>query len=134
MLLVGGTAALVLPGPGLLLILAGLVVLATEFEWAARRVASVRDKAFDVSAAGVATWPRIVFSTLSACLVVGVGVVIGIDPQIPELGAVGPDLPFGGWASGSLVVLSGLVALALIAYSLKRFRWGSEEQPASRPG
>ena len=37
-LLVAGVAALVLPGPGLLLLLAALVVLATEFEWAERRV------------------------------------------------------------------------------------------------
>lgn len=33
-LVVGGVAMLVLPGPGLLLIIAGLAVLATEFVWA----------------------------------------------------------------------------------------------------
>jgi uncharacterized protein (TIGR02611 family) len=33
-LLAGGVAMLVLPGPGLLLIIAGLAVLATEFVWA----------------------------------------------------------------------------------------------------
>jgi uncharacterized protein (TIGR02611 family) len=35
-LVVGGIALLVLPGPGLLVIVAGLAVLATEFAWAER--------------------------------------------------------------------------------------------------
>jgi hypothetical protein len=134
LLLIAGVAALVLPGPGLLLLLAGLVVLATEFDWAAQRVDTVRDKAFEVSAAGVATRPRIVGSTLSACLLVAAGVFWWLDPQIPEIWIVGPDLPFGGWATGSVIVLSGLVALGLIGYSLRRFRWGSDEPPGSRTG
>jgi len=130
-LLLAGVAALVLPGPGLLLLLAALVVLATEFEWAERRVEAVRDKAFDVSAAGVASWPRIVGSLVSACLVVAAGVVWWLDPQIPEFWVVGPDLPFGGWGTGIFIVLSGVVALGLIVYSLKRFRWGDDEPPGS---
>jgi Putative transmembrane protein (PGPGW) len=134
LLLAAGVAALVLPGPGLLLLLAGLVVLANEFDWAARRVDAVRDKAFDVSAAGVATRPRIVGSTLSACLLIAAGVFWGLDPEIPTFWIVGPDLPFGGWATGSVIVLSGLVALGLIMYSLRRFRWGDAEPPGSRSG
>jgi uncharacterized protein (TIGR02611 family) len=35
-LLVAGVAMLVLPGPGLLVIVAGLALLATEFAWAQR--------------------------------------------------------------------------------------------------
>lgn len=134
LLLIAGVAALVLPGPGLLLLLAGLVVLATEFDWAARRVDTVRDKAFEVSAAGVATRPRIVGSTLSACLLVAVGVFWWVDPQIPTFWVIGPDLPFGGWTTGLVVVLSGLVALGLIGYSLRRFRWGGDEPPGSGSG
>ena len=133
-LLVAGAAALVLPGPGLLLLLLGLIVLATEFEWAERRVEAVRDKAFDVSAAGVASWPRIIASIASGCLLVAVGVFWWVDPTIPQFWIVGPDLPFGGWGTGIVIVLSGLVALGLIGYSLKRFRWGDAEPPGSRPG
>ena len=33
-LVVGGLAMLVLPGPGILVVIAGLAVLATEFAWA----------------------------------------------------------------------------------------------------
>lgn len=41
-LLVVGIALLVLPGPGLVLIAAGTAVLATEFPWAARVMATGR--------------------------------------------------------------------------------------------
>ena len=129
-----GIAALVLPGPGLLLLLAGLVVLSTEFDWAARRVDTVRARAFDVSAAGVATWPRIVFSTLGACALVAVGVFWWMDPRIAEIWILGPALPFGGWTTGSVLVLSGLVALGLLVYSIQRFRLGNDEPPGSGSG
>ena len=59
-----GLAALILPGPGLLLLLLGLVVLSQEYEWAERRVEPVKNKAFDVARQGVSTYPRIVLSAL----------------------------------------------------------------------
>ncbi len=121
-LLAAGIAALVLPGPGLLLILAGLVVLATEFEWAAKRVDYMRDKALVAAESGVETWPRVVASAVSALVVMGVGVVWWLDPAIPDLGVVGPDLPFGGWGTGVAIIVGGVIALVLLAYSVKRFR------------
>jgi hypothetical protein len=44
-LLVLGAAMLVLPGPGLLVIIAGLAVLATEYVWAQRLLRIAREKA-----------------------------------------------------------------------------------------
>lgn len=44
-LLVGGAVMLVLPGPGVAVILAGLALLATEFDWAARLLARIRQHA-----------------------------------------------------------------------------------------
>ena len=44
-LVVGGVAMLVLPGPGLLVIIAGLAVLAKEFVWAERALHSMKRKA-----------------------------------------------------------------------------------------
>lgn len=43
-LLVAGTAMLILPGPGILTIGAGLVLLAREFPWARRLVDAVRQR------------------------------------------------------------------------------------------
>ena len=42
---VAGFALLVLPGPGLLVIIVGLAILATEFAWAEHRLDQAKDKA-----------------------------------------------------------------------------------------
>jgi uncharacterized protein (TIGR02611 family) len=47
-LLVAGAAMLVLPGPGIAVILLGLVVLSAEFKWAQRALAWVRERASDL--------------------------------------------------------------------------------------
>lgn len=44
-LIIGGAILLVLPGPGIALILAGLAVLATEFHWARRLLTWARERA-----------------------------------------------------------------------------------------
>jgi uncharacterized protein (TIGR02611 family) len=43
-LLIAGAAMLVLPGPGIAVILLGLVVLSAEFKWAQRVLAWVRER------------------------------------------------------------------------------------------
>jgi hypothetical protein len=122
LLVVLGAAALVLPGPGLLLLLAGLVVLSQEYEWAERRVEPVRQKAYTVARSSVSSNLRILASVLASLAIVAVGIVWWLDPEIPEIGPVGPDLPLGGWSTGSGIVISGLAALALVVYSVRRFR------------
>jgi hypothetical protein len=122
LLVVVGAAALVLPGPGLLLLLAGLVVLSQEYEWAERRVEPVRQKAYTVARSSVSSNLRILASVLASLAIVAVGIVWWLDPEIPEIGPVGPDLPLGGWSTGSGIVISGLAALALVVYSVRRFR------------
>lgn len=44
-LVVGGLAMLVLPGPGILVVIAGLAVLATEFAWAERLLDVAKEQA-----------------------------------------------------------------------------------------
>lgn len=44
-LLVGGIVMMVTPGPGILGIIAGLAVLATEYAWAERMLDTVKEKA-----------------------------------------------------------------------------------------
>jgi len=121
-LLLAGVAALVLPGPGLLMMLAGILVLSQENAWAERQVEPLKRRAFEAAEQGVQTWPRILGSTLSACAVIAVGIVVGMDPLIPEWGPIGPHLPFAGWGTGAGIIVSGLIALALIGFSIRRFR------------
>jgi uncharacterized protein (TIGR02611 family) len=125
-LAVAGIGLLALPGPGMLTLVAGLAILSQEYEWAERRLHPIKEKAFEAAAAGVATWPRILMSTLGALCLIAVGVVWWVNPEIPEFWIVGPKLPFGGWGSGLSIVLSGLVALGLLIYSVRRFRLGIE--------
>jgi len=130
LLLLVGVVALILPGPGLLMIVAGLVILSQEYAWAEKRVEPIKVKAFEVAASGVRTWPRILGSVLGATAVVGAGVVWWVDPQIPKFWILGPQLPLGGWPTGLSIALSGLIALALIGYSVKRFGGETEETEA----
>ncbi len=55
-----GVAMLVLPGPGLVVIVAGLAILATEFAWAERRLDQAKAKvaAAADAARGAGRWRR----------------------------------------------------------------------------
>ena len=56
-LLVAGAAMLVLPGPGIAVILLGLVVLSAEFKWAQQALAWVRQRYTDVKDLAQARMP-----------------------------------------------------------------------------
>ncbi|MSO86304.1 MAG: hypothetical protein EXQ71_02140 [Acidimicrobiia bacterium] len=56
-LLVGGAIMLVLPGPGLLAILAGLALLATEFLWAQHLLEAMKNRAGQAQDAARRSWP-----------------------------------------------------------------------------
>ena len=121
-LVVLGIAALVLPGPGLLGLFAGLYVLSQQYEWAERRVEPVKIAAFRAAAQGVQTWPRVITSVLAALAMVGVGIVWGIRPDAPGFWPVDEKWwLFGGWGTGVTMIVSAFVALALIMFSYRRF-------------
>jgi hypothetical protein len=122
-LIVVGLAALVLPGPGLLALAGGLVVLSFRYAWAKRLRSSVTRTALRNAEKAVRTWPRITASTLGALAIVAVGVLWGVRPPAPGWWAFADHwwLP-GGWVPGSTLIVSGLLALALIVYSFRKFR------------
>ncbi|HWI43439.1 MAG TPA: PGPGW domain-containing protein [Nocardioides sp.] len=122
LLLVAGVAALVLPGPGLILLFAGLAVLSQQYTWAERWLEPVELRALRGAADSVETWPRVVMSTVFSLAVGACGV----------LWIVGPDAPgwwplddkwwlFGGIGTGITLLVSCLVALALLVYAFRRF-------------
>lgn len=57
-LVVAGIVFLILPGPGIPLIVAGLAVLATEFVWAEVVLRRIKEKAKDVSEKTKKAWKR----------------------------------------------------------------------------
>ena len=52
-----GIVLMPLPGPGVLIVLLGVLILATQFEWAERRVDQVKRAALRGAADSVKTWP-----------------------------------------------------------------------------
>ncbi|WP_229054576.1 PGPGW domain-containing protein [Aeromicrobium sp. Leaf350] len=122
-LVLAGVAAIFLPGPGLLLLVAGLAVLANRYEWAERRLEPVKVMAFKAAADGVQTWPRILGSVLGALLLGAVGVVWGLRPDAPDWWPIADRWwLIGGWGTGATLIVSALIALGFMVYSFRRFR------------
>jgi hypothetical protein len=138
LLVILGIAALILPGPGLLCLFAGLALLSQRYEWAARRVEPVRLAALKGAAQSVQTWPRILMSCLGVAWLVGFGILWIVGPPIPGWwpnwwNRTDKLWLIGGVGAGVSLVVSGILAGALVVYSLRRFR-GSETTQAEVAG
>ncbi len=122
LLVLAGIAALVLPGPGLLMIFGGMAILSQQYEWAAKRLDPIKYRALKGAAEGVETWPRILMSSTLAVGLVACGVVWIWSPDMPEWWWFSETwwLP-GGAVTGITQIVSGIVAMALIVYSYRRF-------------
>lgn len=110
LLLLTGIALLVLPGPGLLLVLAGMLVLANDFPTAQRYVAPVERRAMQAAEESVSSPLRIAFSVGTGLVLIAAGVIWWLRP----------DLPLGGWPTGISLILSGLILLTLLVVSYHR--------------
>jgi uncharacterized protein (TIGR02611 family) len=129
-LVVAGLAALVLPGPGLLMLAGGLVILSQQYEWAERRVEPIKRRALQGAAESVETNARVAMSTAFALALMACGVLWLWSPEQPGWWPL-PDwlwLP-GGRPTGVTQVASAFVALGLIAWSFRRYRIRGEAPP-----
>ena len=133
LLVVAGIAALVLPGPGLLMLFAGVAVLSQQYEWAEKRLDPLKFRALKGAAESVETWPRIVMSTTLAVVLVVAGVLWIWGPDSPGWFPLDDVwwLP-GGRATGVSQILSGLIAGALLVWSYRRFHGRPEAVEALR--
>lgn len=122
LLVVVGVVLLVLPGPGLLLVLGGLLVLANGFPAAQRFVGPVERRALQAAHESVSSPLRIVFSVGTGLALIAAGVVWGLKP----------DLPLGGWATGASLILSGVVLLGLLVVSYRQVQQ-ERRTPAEQP-
>lgn len=121
-LLVAGVAALVLPGPGLVMMFAGMLVLSQQYDWAERRVEPLRLQAMRAAAYGVEKRSRIFGSAIGVLWMFAWGAVWIWAPAQPGWWPL-PDslwLP-GGLATGITLVASGFLALGLLVWSYRRF-------------
>jgi uncharacterized protein (TIGR02611 family) len=107
LLLIAGVALLVLPGPGFVLIAAGLALLATRFDWAKKPLDYAKDKAQQ----GI---DEVKNSKVKAALALACAlalVVLGI------LGVAGVKLPFLNMLSAIVLILSGLFLVGTVVYA-----------------
>ncbi|MEU8638046.1 PGPGW domain-containing protein [Amycolatopsis sp. NPDC048633] len=111
-LLVVGVLLLVLPGPGLLLVLAGLLVLASEFPALEKYVDPVRDRAMKAAEDSVSSPLRIAGSVVAGLALLAAGIVWGTVKW----------LPFSGWSTGSSLILSSVILFALLGWSYRRVK------------
>jgi hypothetical protein len=107
-----GVALLVLPGPGLLLVLAGLLILASEFPALERYIDPVRDRAMKAAEESVSSPLRIAGSVVCGLGLIAAGIVWGLR--------LFSWLPFPGWSTGSSLILSGIVLFVLLGWSYRR--------------
>ena len=122
-LVVVGIAALVLPGPGLLALFAGVALLATQYDWAERRLEPIKKRALDAAADSVKTWPRILLSTLGVLWLIGLGIVWALQPAVPGWWPLADRWWFpGGMTTGISLAASGVIAGAMLVYSYLNFR------------
>lgn len=123
LLVLVGIAALFLPGPGLLALFAGMALLATQYEWAERRLEPVKKAALRTAADSVSSWGRIALSGLLIVFLVGAGIVWGLQPPVPSWWPLDAKwwLP-GGWGTGGSLIASGVIAAAMLVYSYLNFR------------
>jgi hypothetical protein len=123
LLIAAGIAALVLPGPGLLAIFAGLALLATQYDWAERRVEPVRKAAYRAAEESVKSWPRIFLTVLFTLVLGALGILWGSRPPAPEWWPLAEKWWLvGGWGTGGVMLASSLFALAMVAVSYIKFK------------
>ncbi len=107
-----GVVLLAAPGPGVLVIALGLFTLSLEYEWAQRRLETVRQKAADLADMAVAKPWSTVGSVLAALGLIAAGIVLGLVKK----------LPFSSWWTGGSLIAGGVIALATIVVSIAQAR------------
>ena len=110
-LLALGAAMMVLPGPGILVIVGGLALLATEYVWARKMLKTARAKAEEVQEAAVASPVRTAGTLLFGVLLLGLGLAMVFLRDV--------DLPFWSPVTGGIIAVTALILLATTYLTLR---------------
>ena len=110
-LLVLGAAMMVLPGPGILVIVGGLALLATEYVWARRMLKTARAKAEEVQEAAVASPVRTAGTLVFGVALLGLGLAMVFLRDV--------DLPFWSPVTGGIIAVTALILLATTYLTLR---------------
>lgn len=121
-----GVVLMPLPGPGTLIVVAGLRLLVPHYRWAAASYGRLRDRAVTAARAGVATPLRVVASMAGVLWVAVLAGIYTADVSIPQTSVlgltIGPSLPFHSTAVVAGLLVSSLASAVATLYSIARFR------------
>ena len=117
LLLAAGLAMMVLPGPGILVIVAGLAVLATEYVWARSLLDKAKTQAEKAQETAVASPWRTAATVLFAVGMLALGIVVVATPDV--------DLPFWSPVTGTVLIVTSLILLTT-TYLTVRARGGED--------
>lgn len=109
---------MVLPGPGILLIVAGLAVLATEYVWARTLLVRAQKQAQAAQQAAVASPARTAASLVLALALVVVGVLMLTVDDVAWPVLEGFLDKVWGPLTGSILIVTGLVLAATTVLTL----------------
>jgi Putative transmembrane protein (PGPGW) len=126
LLTLAGIGLLVLPGPGFVLVAAGLAVLATRFSWAKKPLDYARDKA-EQGIEEVGRSPlRAAGASIAALVLIALGVVA----------LAGVELPFVNTLSAIVLIISGLFLIGTIFFARRqeKLERARLDRPAGTPG
>jgi len=114
--LAAGVVMLVLPGPGALVVVGGLAVLASEFDWARRWLDTARDKAQTSAEKSAASRLSVALALVGAALLGAAAVVCFTDKDfgVPLVAAVNSPL------TGAFLLLSGLLVASLTLWQRRK--------------
>ena len=121
LLTLAGIALLVLPGPGFILVAAGLAVLATRFSWAKKPLDYAKDKAEQ----GIEEVGKSPLRAAGAAIAALVLIIFG------ALALAGVDLPFVNTLSAVVLIISGLFLIGTVIFARREEHL--EEERAHRP-
>ena len=113
-LLVLGLAMMVLPGPGILVIVAGLAVLATEYVWARRLLVRAKKEATKAQEAAVSSPSRLGATIAFGVVLLGLGVAMLLKRHL--------DLPFWSPVTGGILAVTALILLTTTYLSYRAAR------------
>lgn len=120
-LLLLGVALLVLPGPGALVIVAGLAVLAGEYDWARRWLGTARSKAESSAATSASSPLSLLVTGLGVVLLLGAAVLCftGVTLGIPLVATLTSPL------TGVVLVVSALLVIGLTGWERRKLVRGA---------
>ena len=124
-LLALGAAMMVLPGPGILVIVGGLALLATEYVWARRMLKTAQAQAEKVQEAAVASPVRTAGTMLFGVALLGLGLAMVFLRDV--------DLPFWSPVTGGIMAVTALILLATTYLTLRAAKGRETTYTATGP-